>query len=143
MGGLPVMRWLLIINVVGLIAAGIYGGAIMSGTRVPWWAFGAAALFLVALALPLIAEYRSVGHGFGKIEQSFLAQTRKPYFPSATPEVFAPNAEPEPVWQEQRPPLKSVLALMLVAGALLAVDVAFYVSTLPPPGTHIGKISNY
>jgi hypothetical protein len=143
MGSVPVMRWLLIVNVVGLLAAGAYGGAVASATRVPWWAFAAAALFLIALALPLIAEYRSVGHGFGKIEQSFLAQTRKPYFPNAAPEIFAPNAEPEPVWQEYRPPVKSVLALTIVAGALLTVDVALYVSTLPPPGTDTGKISNY
>jgi hypothetical protein len=143
MGSLPAMRWLLIVNVIGLLAAGAYGGAIASATRVPWWAFGAAAFFLVALALPLIAEYRSVGHSFGKIEQSFLAQTRKPYFPSAAPEIFAPNAEPEPVWQEHRPPIKSVLALTLVASVLLAIDVTLYVSTLPPPGTDAGKISNY
>lgn len=143
MGGSPGMRWLLIVNVVGLLAAGTYGGAVASAARVPWWAFAAAGFFLAALALPLIAEYRSVGHGFGRIEQSFLAQTRKPYFPSATPEIFAPNTEPEPVWQEYRPPTKSVLVLTLVAAALLAVDVALYVSTLPPPGTDTGKISNY
>jgi hypothetical protein len=137
------MRWLLAVNVLGLIAAGAYGGAVASAARVPWWALAAGALFLAALAMPLIAEYRSVGRGFGEIEQSFLAQTRKPYFPGAEPEVFAPNAEAGAAWKGRRPPLRSVLALTLLAAALFAADVASYVRALPPSVASGGKISNY
>ena len=137
------MGWLHLVNCVGIVISGAYGGFIGSERGIPYLPFSAAGLFLVALALPFIIEYRSVHKNFRKIESSFLDRRRP--LGSARPgndvQIFTDEA-PDPVWQAKGPPVKRVLVLTLLAVFLLSFDVARYVATLPPADER-GTITNY
>lgn len=136
------MRWLIALNIAGVIAAAIFGGAIAPKGPTPWWAFAAAAVFLVGAVWPFIVEYRSFNREFGQIESSFLSTVRRPYFPSED-KVFAPGDDAAPKLTAPPPPVKTVLALTIGAFILLAVDLGRFAARLPPPGTDTEKITNY
>lgn len=136
------MRWLIALNIAGLVAAAVFGGLIAPKGPTPWWAFASAGVFLVGAVWPFLVEYRTFNREFGQIEASFLSNVRRPYFPSED-KVYAPGDDAAPKLSTPQPPVKTVVALTVVAVVLLGVDLGRVAARLPPPGTDTEKITNY
>lgn len=136
------MRWLMGLNVAGLIAGASYAGWVASPRWVPWPAIASTASFLVSLVVPFWVEYRNVRRGFRAVESSFLQKTRQPHFPGPRVQVFA-DRPPEPVFRKTRAPVRTVAALTVAGGLLLAADAILFLATPPPPGAAGGKITNF
>lgn len=142
MRGRAAIRWLIALNVVGVIAAAVFGGAIAPKGPTPWWAFASAAVFLIGAVWPFFVEYRSFNRDFARIESSFLSTVRQPYFPSEN-KMFPPDDDAAPKLGAPRAPVRTATALCVIAAALLIVDLGRFAMRLPPPGTDIEKITNY
>jgi hypothetical protein len=136
------MRWLMAVNVAGIVAGASYAGLVVSPRWTPLLAVAGTVLFLVSLVVPFALEYRSVGRGFHAVESSFLDKVRRPHFPGPRVEVFQ-DAEPAPVFRRRRTPVKALAALTVLAGLLFGADVAIFLATPPPPGETAGKITNF
>jgi hypothetical protein len=116
------MRWLFLANAVGVASATVYAGMVASSVWIPWYAIGAGAVFIAALAVPWVAEYRSMNREFGAIEDDFLAHGRPDRAERPKQEVFG-GADTAPGFRTQRPPVGLVAALFVIGLALLAADV--------------------
>ena len=124
------MRILFLVNALGVIVATVYAGMAASPVWIPWYAFGAAAAFIVALAIPWVAEYRSMGRDFGAIESDFMTHGRPEAFQSQpSQQVFGANDSP-PGISSSTPPYFWVVAFGLIGVGLLAADV---IQWLPLP----------
>lgn len=116
------MRGLFFLNAAGVVTATVYAGMVASSVWIPWYAFAASAAFIVALAIPWVADYRSMNREFGAIESDFMAHGRPDRTPKPQQEVFGAN-EPLPGFRRSRSPAGWVIAFFVVGLVLLAIDV--------------------
>ncbi len=136
------MRWSLAINGLGVLVGAGYTGYAFTPSHTPLWAGVATGLFLLALFVPLAAEYGSLDHGFREIGESYVETRRREQGLGPAQEVFT-DAPPPPVFR--RAARAGVLGGIITAAAigLLVYDIWERQSNRPPEQDKPGVISNY
>jgi len=121
------MRWLTIINGLGLIAAPAYIGISVEPGHMPWGGIAATMLFLVSLAVPMVREYRSLGRGFRRMEATHMDSVRRDHFPEPGGEILT-DGQPPPVLRK-RPSRFAGVAVLTAAGViLLGMDAVIWLT---------------
>jgi|GEM_PF-1815622 len=124
------MKALFAINALGVVIATVYAGMAASSVWIPWYAFGAAAAFVIALAIPMVAEYRSMGRDFGAIESDFMTHGRGDMGqPQPRQQVFGAN-DKLPGFKGSSPPTFWIIVFGVIGLGLLVADV---IQWLPLP----------
>jgi hypothetical protein len=120
------MRWLFMIDGLGVILAAAFAGIAFGGGYVPLAAMVAGVIFMAGLFVPFFLEYSQVGRDFGDIGGDFLKETRRPYFPeSGQAEIFGAD-DRRPGWHRMKEPKVVVGVLTLVALLFFATDLGRY-----------------
>ncbi len=135
------MRWLILINALGAIAAAAYVGFAATAGGLPWGGMAATLLFLAGLSVPFFATYLSLDDSFREIESTRLEQTRRKHFPPAQ-ELFT-DAQPDPVFPRRSGPVRLVAVMTALAVLALGYDVADRLANPPPVDLDGGTIRNF
>ncbi|MEK9752805.1 MAG: hypothetical protein VW338_06290 [Rhodospirillaceae bacterium] len=125
------MRWLRVINVTGVLAGAGYTGFAFTPSHTPLWAGIATLLLLVALFVPLAAEYGSLDKGFNEIGGSYFETRRREQGIGPAQEVFI-DAPPPPVFRQSRRVQVIGIAITLVAVGLFTLDIRERHDSQPP-----------
>jgi len=136
------MRWLTILNGLGVLAGAAYTGYAFTPSHSPLWAGIATLMFLVALFVPLGAEYGSLDQGFRSVGDEFVETRRREQGMGPKVEILtdAPH-DPRAFRRSSRAGIWA-LALFLGAAAMLTYDAWAWRSSLPPrPANDV--ISNF
>jgi hypothetical protein len=116
------MRWSLAINVTGVLAGAGYTGYAFTPSHSPLWAGIATLLYLVALFVPLAAEYGSLDKGFNEIGDTYVETRRREQGMGPAQEVFT-DAPPRPVFRQSSQAHLVGAVITVIATGLLAYDV--------------------
>lgn len=119
------MRWLFLIDGLGVILAAAFAGIAFGGGYTPMAAMVAGAVFMAGLFVPFFLEYSQVGRDFGDIGGDFLKEARRPFFPQGEAEIFV-DSDRRPGWHRLKEPKVIVGALTLLALVLFVTDVGRY-----------------
>jgi hypothetical protein len=136
------VRWLLAINVTGVLAGAGYTGFAFTPSHTPLWAGIATLLFLVALFVPLAAEYVSLDKGFNEIGGSYVETRRREQGIGPAQEVFT-DAPPPPVFRQSRRVQVIGIAITLVAVGLFTLDIWERHDSQPPESDKPDVIRNF
>ena len=136
------MRWSLAINGLGVLAGAGYTGWAFTPSHTPLWAGIATLMFLIALFVPLAAEYGSLDEGFNKIGETYVETRRREQGLGPAAEVFT-DAPPPGVFRQSRRTHIIGVAITLVAAGLLVYDIFDRQAHRPPEPEKSGVISNF
>ncbi len=135
------MQWLTVINGLGVLAGAAYTGFAFSPSHTPLWAGLATLLFLIALFIPLAAEYSSLDQGFRNVGDGFVETRQRERGMGPKMEILT-NAPQPPIFRRSSRANLWAVAVFICAVALIAFDIWERQSTLPP-APKSGVISNY
>ena len=126
------MRWLTIFNGLGVLAGAAYTGYAFTPSHSPLWAAIATLLFLVALFVPLAAEYGSLDKGFRSVGDEFVETRWRERGMGPKVEILAGTPRDPKAFRRSSRASAWALALFVGAAALLAYDAWEWHTSLPP-----------
>lgn len=141
--GVVAMRWLFLIDGLGVLVTAGFAGLALSRGFTPLMGIGAVLLFLAGLFIPFVREYTSVGRDFDAIGGDFVKEARRPYFPSGEQaEIFGAH-ENRPSWHSLGEPKRLVTLLTAVALLLVVADLARFSVHSAEMAERRSTITNY
>lgn len=136
------MRWSLAINGLGVLVGAGYTGFAFTPSHTPLWAGIATLLYLVALLLPLAAEYGSLDKGFNEIGGTYVESRRRERGMGPAQEIFTDAPPPKVFRQSGRAYVFGALVTVVATG-MIAFDLWERHNDLPPEPDKPGVISNF
>lgn len=136
------MRWSGVINGLGVLAATAYTGYAFTPSHVPLWGGVGALLFLVALIVPLAAEYGSLDRGFQDIGGDFVQSRQRERGLGPAVEVFSKTP---PAKTFRRSSRSQIIAMIITVAAISLVTYDFWQwqESQPPAPENQGVITNF
>jgi len=136
------MRWLTILNGLGVLAGAAYTGYAFTPSHSPLWAGVATLMFLVALFVPLAAEYGSLDQGFRDVGDEFVETRRREQGMGPKVEILTNTPHTPKAFRRSSKAGAWAVALFLGAVALFALDAWEWRASQPPrPANDV--ISNF
>ena len=136
------MRWILVMNALGILVGAAYTGYAFTPSHTPVWAGIATFLFLVGLFIPLGAEYGSIGKGFDDVSGDYVEARRREHGLGPKVEILVDKPPTKAFRGSNRTRIWGLIIFVIALGLLL-FDVAEWQTSTPPAPEKSGKICNF